>query len=114
MKLRLDPDAAQALRGMAPVSRRRMKEALAKASVDPAGRTVGLDVKQLAINAPWPAFRLVVGDWRAAWFIRAGTVQVLRIFHRSEGYAWLERLYPQAPTSRKGSMGYIRTTPPAS
>ena len=94
MKLRLDPDAAQALRAMAPVPRRRMKDALAKVAVDASGRTGRLDVKQLASNAPWPAFRLAVGDWRAAWFIRDGTVQVLRVFHRSEGYSWLERLYP--------------------
>lgn len=64
-----------------------MKEALAIL----AKGGVGLDVKPLASTQPWPAFRLKVGDWRAAWYIRNGEIQVVRVFHRSEGYGWLDR-----------------------
>ena len=79
---------------MPPEPKRRMKEALGRLAKDPAGRTTGLDVRQLDVRSDYPVHRLRMGDWRAAWFVRDGNVEVIRIFHRSEGYGWLERRYP--------------------
>lgn len=37
-----------------------------------------------------PLYRLRVGDWRAAYFAEEDGVVVVRVFHRSDGYAWLD------------------------
>ncbi len=94
MKVRFDPAAAAALAQMPPVPRRRMKAALAQLTKDASGRSAKLDVKRLDSKAPFGAYRLAVGEWRAGWFVRGDTLEVVRVFHRSEGYGWLERMYP--------------------
>ena len=51
----------------------------------------GLDIRRL--NAPGPlVFRLRVGDWRVAFRLVGKDIEVVRIFHRREGYGWMERL----------------------
>lgn len=95
MRVRLDPEQAQAvLRSMPPVPRKRMRAALRKLADDPSGRSTGLDVQRLRTSGDPPAFRLRVGEWRAAWLLRKDAVDVIRIFHRSEGYGWLDRRLP--------------------
>lgn len=53
----------------------------------------GVDVAQLVLDAPgWPVFRLRVGDWRVVFRARGEDLEVVRVFHRREGYGWLERV----------------------
>ncbi len=93
--LRLHPEnAAHPLRAMPPGPRKAMKKALASLAGDPSGKGTGLDVRRLTATAGTNVYRLRVGDWRAAFLLRARAVEVIRVFHRSEGYGWLERLYP--------------------
>lgn len=95
MKLRLRRDTAKAvLSTMPPTARKRMRAALAQLPEDPSGTTTDLDVKRLRTADEPPVFRLRVGDWRAAFLVRGDTVDVVKIFHRSEGYGWLDRRYP--------------------
>lgn len=95
MKLRLRRDTAKAiLSTMPPTPRKRMRAALASLPEDPSGTSAGLDVKQLRTADDPLIFRLRVGDWRAAFIVRDRTVDVVRVFHRGEGYGWLDRRYP--------------------
>lgn len=93
-RVRLDAAfAAPVLGQMPPQPKRRLKEALRLLGQDPAGRTVGLDVKDLDASEELPRlYRLRVGEWRAVFAVRANDVIVTRIFHRRDGYGWLERL----------------------
>ncbi|MCA1819449.1 MAG: type II toxin-antitoxin system RelE/ParE family toxin [Halobacteriales archaeon] len=79
---------------MPPEAKRQMREALRKLATDPSGRSMGLDVKMLRTTEAAPVYRLRIGEWRAAWQVRGNVLQVVRVFHRSEGYGWLERMYP--------------------
>lgn len=95
MRVRLDPDQALAvLRAMPPTPRKRMRAALRALAKDPSGRSVDLDVKRLQTPGDPPAFRLRVGEWRAGWLLHKDALDVIRIFHRDEGYRWLDRRYP--------------------
>jgi|SRR5690349_23523237 len=102
MKRRVRLDAAFAaapLSRMPPESKKRMREALRSLGDDPSGRARRLDVKELDLSGEGPALlRLRLGDWRAVYAVRARDVVVVRIFHRSEGYGWLER-FDQAARS---------------
>lgn len=101
----LDPrDAAPVLKHVHPTVRKELKEALRRLADDPSGRSARLDVKELRTQHPHgPAHRLRVGEWRAVFLVRKDRVLVLRVFHRSDGYGWLERLGasgPSGPPSR--------------
>jgi hypothetical protein len=90
MRIELDAIYAGApLRAMAPKPRTEIRKALRLLSEDPSGRSVGLDVKQLDLGEGPPVYRLRVGDWRAAFMVGRGVLRVLRVFHRSEGYDWV-------------------------
>jgi len=96
MKRRVRLDAAFAapvLSQMPPDPKRRMKEALRRLAEDPTGRTVGLDIKELDVSEEAPRlYRVRVGEWRAVFAVDGREVIVARIFHRRDGYAWMERL----------------------
>jgi mRNA-degrading endonuclease RelE of RelBE toxin-antitoxin system len=94
MRVRLDPDGARpVLRAMPPDARKKMRAALRKLADDPSGRSARLDVKRLRTPGEPSAFRLRMGEWRAVWLLRKRSLDVIRIFHRSEGYGWLDRRY---------------------
>lgn len=92
-RLRLHPDlAARPLRELSPATKRAMRDALRRLSEDPTGAESRLEVRELKVQAPGdPVFRIRVGDWRAVYRVHASDVQVLKVFHRREGYGWLER-----------------------
>lgn len=93
--VRLHPiQAAGPLRAMAPTAKRKVKQAIDRLAQDPSGKTTGLDVKRLRASSQPPLYRVRVGDWRVVWQLRDGVIEVLKVFHRSEGYAWLDRRYP--------------------
>ncbi len=91
MRVELDSiKAIPALRTMPPEPKRSMRKALALLGSDPSGRTAKLDVKALEGYGELPMYRLRVGEWRAAFTIAKDRIRVLRIFHRSEGYDWVD------------------------
>jgi mRNA-degrading endonuclease RelE of RelBE toxin-antitoxin system len=87
--LTLLPSAAADLRGVPPGPRQALRDALRRLRSDPR-RPGALDVKLLRSTRVPPPWRLRVGDWRAVYVIDGSDVVVLRFFHRSEGYAWLD------------------------
>lgn len=93
-RVRLDRShAADVLRHIPPEVKRPLREALRYLGDDPTGRTHRLDVKLLDTGPELPRlFRLRLGEWRVVFALQDGEVHVMRIFHRGDGYAWLERL----------------------
>jgi mRNA-degrading endonuclease RelE of RelBE toxin-antitoxin system len=79
------------LRSLPSSLRHRIKLALQALAKDPSGITNGLDVKRLDAEAGQPIYRLRVGDWQIA-FTTDSVLVVFRVFHRSEGYAWIDEL----------------------
>lgn len=74
---------------LAPSTKRALRKAL-----DDLRRTDGtqfgrLPVKELDIDHAVPLHRMKVGEWRIAFTVEGKAVKVARVFHRSEGYAWL-------------------------
>lgn len=78
---------------MPPAEKPKGKAALRSLAQDPTGRGAGLDVKSLDVSDKLPRlYRLRVGPGRAVPAVRERDIIVARIFHRSEGYGWLERM----------------------
>lgn len=89
MKLRLDPSVPACLATLAPRPKKAIRRALEALATDP--RPNGYDVKVLDTTT-LRCLRLRLGPYRIAYRLDGQTVQVLKVFHRSEGYAWVERL----------------------
>ncbi len=74
-----------------PAVKARLRDALRGLAKDPTGRKAGLDVKELQMPAGSPrALRCAVGGYRIVFLVQPGQLRVLRVFHRSQGYAWLD------------------------
>lgn len=41
-------------------------------------------------EAGLPVYRLRVAEWRAVFVLRQEEMRVVKIFHRRDGYAWLD------------------------
>ena len=97
VRIRLDPQlAAPVLRMLAPATRRTIREQLRALARDPTGLESHLDIRELDREGKLPrVFRLRVADWRIAYVVRESEVLVIRIFHRRDGYGWMERLDQQ-------------------
>ena len=54
-------------------------------------RPPGLDVRRLA-HPGTPHFRIRVGTYRIVYARSGQAHRVIKVFHRSEGYGWLERM----------------------
>lgn len=92
MKVFLTHAAARTVRGLPPETKRRLKRAVLALPMDPIGEKGKLDVRRLAGHGDiGPVYRLRVGDWRAVFRILGARIEVVRVFHRSEGYGWMER-----------------------
>lgn len=92
MGLKFAPDVQDFVRTLAPGVKKDIRAALNALAKDP--RPNGHDVKVLRKDGPDRYFRLRVGEYRIVYSPRGATTYVWRILHRSEGYAWLERLDP--------------------
>lgn len=90
--VRLHPErAAAVLQRLAPDPKKRIRHALRALADDPSPAHAELDIKRLATDEKEPVvYRLRVGEWRVVFAVRGSTVYVNRIFHRSEGYGWME------------------------
>lgn len=91
-RLLLGAEAQAILRNLPPATKARLRKALHELKATwPRPRK--LDVAQLVLSAPQPpVFRLRVGDWRVVFRARGRDLEVVRVFHRREGYGWLERI----------------------
>jgi mRNA-degrading endonuclease RelE of RelBE toxin-antitoxin system len=68
-----------------------VRDALRVLTRDPVGREKLLDVRQLDLDrAKEPVYRVRVGDWRVVYILRGQDILVLKVFHRSDGYRWLD------------------------
>lgn len=90
MALRFAAGTRAYLATVAPAPRRRIRDALRLLERDP--RHSDLDVKQLQATGPTAFYRALVGDYRIVYTPQPKQTYVWRIMHRSEGYAWMERL----------------------
>lgn len=91
MGLSFATQAAAALPTLSPQTKRAVRAALDVIKKDAVGAP-GLDVKLLdqAVGKP-PMYRIKAGDYRIAYIVDGRDVVVSRIFHRRDGYGWLER-----------------------
>lgn len=92
MGLRFAPGVQDFVRTLAPEPKKRIRDALLALREDP--RAPGLDVKVLRKEGPHRYFRVRVGDYRIVYSPRGDHTYIWRVLHRSEGYAWFERLDP--------------------
>ncbi len=93
MGLKLDPKVQPFLRTLAPGPKRAIREVLAALNADSHARPPGVDVKALDLDLDMARhYRIRVGDYRIVFRIEGPDVYVVRAFHRSDGYGWLERL----------------------
>lgn len=93
-RVRLGPrQAGPMLRALPPAAKRRIREALRRVAEDPLAAEGGLDVRRLDVpHGTAPLMRLRLGDWRVIYAVADDQVFVVRIFHRREGYGWMERM----------------------
>lgn len=90
-RLTIEPEALAALRTLPPEPKKAVRQAIDALGTDP--RPNGLDWKKLETSQSTDlVYRLRVGSYRVAYVLRGDAVHVVRVFHRNEGYRWLERL----------------------
>lgn len=92
MRLLFEGSVLQEVQALPPGPRALVRQALAALRGHDGDRPPGLDVKRLDRSAPHPYFRVRVGSYRIVYTRQAGAHRVLKVFHRSDGYGWLERL----------------------
>lgn len=100
MRLRVRLDAKRAaieMRYLPPEVKRPVRAALRNLIVDPLGRVPRLDVRRLRTRHPPDLYRLRIGEWRVVYTFDAENLYVFRVFHRSEGYDWMDRLDGSVP-----------------
>jgi mRNA-degrading endonuclease RelE of RelBE toxin-antitoxin system len=90
-RLLLSSDAQTVLRTLHPETKRAVRAQLqALKETWPSPRE--LDVKRLDSEPDRPPlFRLRIGDWRVVFRARADVLEALKVFHRRDGYGWMER-----------------------
>lgn len=88
--LSFEPGTREALASMSPSVKRRLKEALRIIADDP--QSPRLNLKVMDYDGPHRMIRCRVRDHRIVYEARADVVYVRRIFHRRDGYGWMERL----------------------
>jgi len=91
MGLRYSEQAVGVIATLAPATKKALRKALDNLVKDPIGAP-GLDVKLLRSLRGVPVYRLRLGDYRVAYRVLPGrVVYVQRVFHRRDGYGWMER-----------------------
>jgi mRNA-degrading endonuclease RelE of RelBE toxin-antitoxin system len=89
-RVTIDPPALLFLRTLAPGPKRAVRAAVDELRAD--ARPKGVDWKRLETDAEVLLYRLRVGDYRVVYVLLGSDIRVVRVFHRREGYHWLERL----------------------
>jgi mRNA-degrading endonuclease RelE of RelBE toxin-antitoxin system len=83
--LRYLPGIRDELHRLPPAARRSVKAALEGLARD----EDNLDVRRLAGKFRHPLERLKVGAWRTVFYRDGGSLFILRVFPRQDGYDWL-------------------------
>lgn len=91
MRLLVDPDVKAEIHALPPGPRSAVKSALDALRRHDGDRPPGLDVRRL-IHDGTPHFRIRAGTYRIVYARHDQAHRVLKVFHRSEGCGWLERL----------------------
>ncbi|MCK5291080.1 MAG: type II toxin-antitoxin system RelE/ParE family toxin [Thermoplasmata archaeon] len=81
--------ARKQLRILEEGTRERVKKGLIEIRDDPTHSRPKAEVNRLK-GPRRDYFRLRVGDYRVVYTIEESEILVVRIFHRSSGYSWLE------------------------
>ncbi len=85
------PEVQPYLQSLAPAPRRRIRKAIRLLSDNPRPR--GLNIKILETDSSGAKFyRIRIGDHRIVYSVHGAVVYVHRVFHREDGYGWLERI----------------------
>ncbi|MEK6976767.1 MAG: type II toxin-antitoxin system RelE/ParE family toxin [Candidatus Thermoplasmatota archaeon] len=83
--------ASNVIRRLPPAPKRAIRAALDMLARD--RFSPDLDSRRLdSGDLGWEVYRLRVGDWRVGYVQVGQESRVVHVFHRSEGYGWLERL----------------------
>lgn len=90
VRLVYEQGVLEELQSFPPGPRAALREALNLLRKHDGDRPPGLDVKRL--QGATPHFRVKVGAYRIVYARHQKAHRVLKVFHRSEGYGWLERL----------------------
>ncbi len=90
-RVRLTAEAHEQVRRLPPATKRAMRAALEALARDGLSAD-GVDVRRLSTGPERVLYRLRVRGWRVALRPEGKTLVVIRVFHRSEGYGWMERL----------------------
>lgn len=77
------------IRSLPPATKRQVRTALDTLARD--GLEAAVDLRRLSTDAGTPVYRVRVGTWRIVFMLDGDAAQVLRVFPRREGYAWMER-----------------------
>ncbi len=92
MRIRIDQPSLDIIRRLPPDLKRDVRRAIDALGIDPYDPGGG-GAKKLRTSEEAPAvYRIRVREWRVAYRIEPGLVEVVKVFHRSEGYAWMERM----------------------
>ncbi len=90
MRLLFEDGVLSQVQDLPPGPRSVVRAALAALRDHDGDRPPGLDVKRL--QGATPIFRIKLGNYRIVYARHQQAHRVLKVFHRSEGYGWLERL----------------------
>lgn len=88
--LRFEPGSRDILATLPPSAKRRLKAALKRLADDPMDDR--LDIKLLQTGSRHRTYRCRVQSYRIVFEPRGPDIYVKRIFHRRDGYGWLERI----------------------
>lgn len=89
MGLRLDVEAREALRNLPPPMKKRVRAALRMLEHDPFDDQ--LDLKMLRAHTTPRTWRVRVASYRIVFTVKDGDTWVHRVFHRRDGYGWMDR-----------------------
>ena len=92
MGLTYAPSVPEFVASLSPGPKKAIRRALDALRKDARGAP-GLDVRRL--DGPpglEPVYRIRVGEYRIAFGFDGKNVRVVNIFHRRDGYGWLERM----------------------
>ena len=90
-RIYLGTRAQAVLRNLHPQTKKAIRAAL-RVLKENWPKAPGLDLVRMRSDpAAPPIFRLRVGDWRIVLRGRGPDLEAIRVFHREQGYGWMER-----------------------
>lgn len=90
MHVRFGSQARREIRSIPPGPKAELRAALTR--LEQEGLAATIDLRRLSTDLGAPVYRIRVGGWRLVFVLEGDVAQVVRVFPRREGYAWLERM----------------------